>query len=208
MGGLTMSESHTPARSGIARHYVWLLLSLLVPAACDTPALPEAAGTCGEALVDTTGWKRMVSRYGTFAILLPPSAVERLTGCTDSQCGRIEVGAWTIGYDSGPLAGPGDSAHYYGELTDERRCSLHISGQPGQVLVARFRTDPRPSPIPPAVHDSSWAGHFIAAFAVPAPVTRGGLYLSMNSAQESDRAAFLTAIASLRLLPDTQRSRP
>lgn len=58
-----------------------------------TPALSGAVADCDVSVVDTTQWRPLITRHGTFVLHLPKSAVEVPLQCIDSPCGEITAGA-------------------------------------------------------------------------------------------------------------------
>jgi len=154
---------------------------------------------CGIEATDTTGWREFISRHGRFTIHLPANASERLVSCVDSECGTIHVGDWSISYDSGPFIGSGDHVKSDTGEVSVQSCNLRIAGRTVSVAVGRYSIDPRLARSA-KITDSSWVDDLFAQAAMPMSNERGGLYLSMHTKRQHDRAIFLTAMQTIRMV--------
>lgn len=145
-----------------------------------------ASAHCGAEPADTSGWHVLTARYGVFSLLLPQTASEVPLQCFDSACGRIAVGHWTLGYDMGRMAGPGDSVRVYPGESNVKICEIEIAGRAGHLLTAD-RSSGR-----------------AARAAVPLGGWEGGLYLSADSLSASEVREFVAAVRSVTV-PASQR---
>ena len=147
------------------------------PRACDAPAA-----------ADTAGWHEF-RPCARFALLLPASAHENPMQCMDSACGQVNVGSWTLHYDMGRMAGPGDSVHAPLGTADTHECALTIAGRPGHLMTGRNAERGAPG------RDGA------AIAALPVSADEGGLYLSADSLDDRGLAEFVAAVRSVRLIP-------
>jgi hypothetical protein len=165
---------------------------------CCSSAPRALSSLCGIEAVDTAGWREVTSRYGRFAIFLPANATEPAVRCFDSQCGMIRVGDWSISYDSGPH-GSGDRVRADTGEVGVQPCNFRLSGRTVSVAVGRYSIDPRIAWYG-KITESSWAGDLVAHAAMPLSNEAGGVNMSMHSKQAIDRAVFLTAVQTLRVV--------
>ncbi|HKP76053.1 MAG TPA: hypothetical protein VJT67_10955 [Longimicrobiaceae bacterium] len=151
--------------------------------ACSAIGLPGTSKwACGAEPADTAGWPEITSRYGFFALRLPPGAHEVPLQCIDSACGSIQAGRWELHYDGGRLAGSGTSVGANDDETDVRICRVNVNGRRGHLLTARR------------------AGAWRARLGVPLGKDQGGLYLYAQDVTRQDVSEFLAAARSLRIL--------
>lgn len=170
-------------------------------AACGARAHTDRGPACELTAADTDGWKSITSRHGTFAISLPPQAEEVPLPCIDSPCGRITVQDMVISYDSGPLAGPGTELTQVAGTVIDRECRVATAeGRAFRVGLGRYTeliTTARPTV---EAQDTIRAGAASVQAVMPLGEGRGGLYFFMHSPRPGDRATFVTALRSVRVL--------
>ena len=182
------------------RHLCGVTLSaaLAFGGACSREPIPmQPVAPCPEPVTDTTGWRRLTVKRRSFTLLLPPDAREISVQCFDSACGEIKVGSWTLLYDSGPLAGRGDTVTVTPEDGEiPQYCSIVVSGLRAHLLTYRI-----PLEAPRNYPQRAWrenAGKLVARVALQRR-PGSGLFLSTFASSPTDVAQFLMAVRTMEV---------
>ena len=183
------------------RHVCAIALGLMLSlgGACHRSPARELQPTapCAEKLTDTTGWRPLTAHPGEFTLLLPANAREIPTQCFDSQCGRIQVGSWLLDYDSGPMAGSGDTLVLQTEAGEmPEYCSIVAGGLRVHLLTFRLALN-----APPGYPKRAWRDHEgkLVAEAALRRAPGAGLYLSMSTMSPLETAQFFTAVRTVQV---------
>ena len=180
-------------KASMATDRLAAMVGILFIASCTTRARwsPEREiATCWIDPVEQASWRDVTTVQGRFSIRLPRGSYEVLLHCIDSACGRIRVGAWTLEFDRGGMAGDGSLVRPVW-APDAR-----IWTEQGSQRTLTFRT------FHVETADESSPREERGLYSAVVATTLGpseGLYLSVSTAYPEDVCEFLAAARTLEV---------